>query len=209
VVGVNWYEALAYCAWLTELLERFRRGEDLPQEHRELVEGLLEAGQRGLRGLTVVLPSEAEWVRAAGGEGNDDRYPWQPPAYAPSDSPPPRAGEGPGVGVERAEVLARANVEESGLGHTTPVAMYPAGACFPSGAEDGIMDLAGNVWEWTRDPWEEESPYKALRGGAWLWEADRARAGSRYGGPPEILPLFDHNGGFRVCARCSPPVVDI
>ncbi len=194
VVGVTWYEALAYCAWLNKLLERVPAGEDVP--NAALVADLVDTPAQ-----EITLPSEAEWVRAAGGEGNN-RYPWQPPAYTPSPpTPSPNACPersrrvGRGGKVERPElalskvegVLARANVEESGLGYTTPVAMYPAGAFFPSGAEDGIMDLAGNVWEWTRDPWEEESPYKALRGGAWLWDADRARVGSRRYIPPELL----------------------
>lgn len=187
VVAVTWYEALAYCAWLTELLRRVGKGETLLEEEYELIAGLLDVrgrevlrvGGRRLVGveedrgkgvLEITLPSEAEWVRAAGGEGNDDRYPWHPPAYVPKG--------GPKLSVSRKEILARANVEESGLGCTTPVAMYPAGAFFPSSSEGGIMDLAGNVWEWTRDPWKKERPSKALRGGAWLWKADRARVGS-------------------------------
>jgi hypothetical protein len=88
VVGVTWYEALAYNAWLTELLKRVRAGEDVPDA--ELVVDLVDAPVQ-----EITLPSEAKWVRAAGGEGNDDRYPWNPPAYTPS--PPtssPKVGRG-------------------------------------------------------------------------------------------------------------------
>ncbi|MFQ6059444.1 MAG: NACHT domain-containing protein, partial [Anaerolineae bacterium] len=172
VVGVTWYEALAYCAWLNELLERVRAGEDVPDV--ELVMDLVDTPVQ-----EITLPGEAEWVRAAGGEGNDDRYPWHPPAYAPKG--------GSKLSVSQKEVLARANVGESDLDHTTPVAMYPAGAFFPSGKEDGIMDLAGNVWEWTRDVDEEGLVW--LRGGSWAWEADGARVGSCYGVRPELRLL--------------------
>ena len=180
VVGVTWYEALAYCAWLTELLKRVRAGEDVPDA--ELVADLVDTPMQ-----EITLPSEAEWVQAAGGE-EGDRYPWD--------------GEGESTGHLPDEkrlkaVLARANVDESGLGHTTPVAMYPAGAGFPSGTENGIMDLAGNVWEWTRDV--DKDGWVWLRGGSWASSADRARVGSR------LNVYLSHLGGCRVCARCSPP----
>jgi formylglycine-generating enzyme required for sulfatase activity len=48
VVGVNWYEAVAYCRWLTATLDD---------------------------GHTYRLPTEAEWERAARGTQNT-RYPW-------------------------------------------------------------------------------------------------------------------------------------
>jgi formylglycine-generating enzyme required for sulfatase activity len=53
VVGVNWYEAVAYCHWLTEKLRAL---------------GTLGEG-------VVRLPTEAEWQQAAQGEDGRE-YPW-------------------------------------------------------------------------------------------------------------------------------------
>lgn len=52
--GINWYEALGYSEWLTELAS---------------AEGLIEPDAR------LTLPSEAEWEKAARG-ADGRRYPW-------------------------------------------------------------------------------------------------------------------------------------
>jgi formylglycine-generating enzyme required for sulfatase activity len=97
VVGVSWYEANAYCAWLTEELEvpgfTFQVWRD----------GELETLNLEPETLTVRLLTETEWVAAAGGERRD-RYPWGPKWHE-----------------------SRANTGEGGVRGTTPVAMYPSG----------------------------------------------------------------------------------
>jgi formylglycine-generating enzyme required for sulfatase activity len=70
------------------------------------------------------LPSEAEWEKAARGtEGQI--YPW---------------------GNEWDK--ERCNTSEGGKGGTTPVGVYPDGA-----SPYGLLDMAGNVWEWTLSLW--------------------------------------------------------
>ena len=62
VVGVTWWEAMAYSRWLQE-------------QWSDLDEGSVSGNPTA---VTVRLPPEAEWITAAGGEGEkkDSRYPW-------------------------------------------------------------------------------------------------------------------------------------
>jgi formylglycine-generating enzyme required for sulfatase activity len=118
------------------------------------------------------LPSEAEWEKGA--RGTDGRiWPW-----------------GNRWDVERC------NSAEGGKGGTTPVGAYPEGA-----SPYGLLDMAGNVWEWTRSLWGEDwkepsfkYPYdsddgrenleaegrRVLRGGSWGFIQDSARCVERY-----------------------------
>lgn len=162
VVGVTWYEASAYCAWLTE-------------------SGLLPAGAAAAQ-----LPSELEWVHAAGGDAGD-RYPWDPPGESTGGLPDAE---------RRARVLARANVEESEIKGTSAVAQYLEGRRLTAKGE-AIWDLAGNVWEWTNTMY---SDYRGayLRGGSWPFGLSYSRVGARdcWG-----RDGAGRDGGFRVCAR--------
>jgi formylglycine-generating enzyme required for sulfatase activity len=133
------------------------------------------------------LPSEAEWEAAGRGRGEWRRYAW------PGDFEP-----------------LHANTAETRLGVTTPVGVFPEGAT----PDTGLLDLCGNVWEWTATPWTEGEAWapasgvadgepgarRVVRGGSWDGTQANARLGCRNGFVPDSRYL---GLGFRVC-RASP-----
>jgi formylglycine-generating enzyme required for sulfatase activity len=165
VVGVSWYEAMAYCAWLTEEL---RAADGRLQVWRS---GGSETLSLGPEALVVRLPTEAEWIAAAGGAAGEC-YAWGPNWDA-----------------------SCANTIESGIRGTSPVGMYPSGRSRDarSGELIGIWDMGGNVWEWTRSPGGRE--LYALRGGSGDGIRSLARVMVRSGGSPVGSDL---SVGFRV-----------
>jgi formylglycine-generating enzyme required for sulfatase activity/energy-coupling factor transporter ATP-binding protein EcfA2 len=117
VVLITWHEAMKYCEWLTDHIRAW-------QGTPEPLATLLRQGDGGGPPWRIILPSEAEWEKAA--RSADGRiYPW---------------GDEPNQN--------RANYDQTGIGATSPV------GCFPGGASPyGCLDMAGNVWEWTRSLW--------------------------------------------------------
>ncbi len=113
----------------------------------------------------IRLPLEFEWEFSAGGLEPKGRYPWD---------------KGRGITENRDDILQRANTGESGIRHTTPVAMYPLGASEPW----QVMDLAGNVWEWQANYYDKDHDLPALRGGSWYYLQDSARVAVHYWDPP-------------------------
>ena len=136
------------------------------------------------RWRSLRLPAEAEWEFAAGG-GDGRRYPW-------GDAPPTQSG------TRRANfgtVACCAADGSDGFEKTAPVGRYPAGA-----SPFGLLDMAGNVWEWTADRFPGKPGEVALRGGGWGNDPYCLRTSYRHGNPPGIgLDMV----GFR-CAGDAP-----
>ena len=147
MVGVSWYEAVAYCLWLSE-----------------------QTGQK------IMLPTDEQWQYAA--QGDDGReYPW---------------------GNEWDCKLCNNSVKPCDSNCTTPVTQYEGKGDSPF----GVVDMAGNVWEWCLS--EDESGRNdlngtnvcVLRGGSWgLNHTDFFRVSFRHRYYPYIR---NFNIGFRL-----------
>jgi formylglycine-generating enzyme required for sulfatase activity len=148
-VNVCWYEAVAFCLWLS---------------HQT--------------GLDIRLPSESQWVRAA--SGDDGRlYPWGD-EFDPS----------------------RCNVRESDHHSLTPVNAHPNGV-----SPFGLLDMAGNAWEWCLSKQGGLDDYldlvsrakRAVRGGSYISPHNRSRNDFHY----HLSPRCRYDTiGFRVV--CVP-----
>jgi iron(II)-dependent oxidoreductase len=143
------------------------------------------------RHFGLMLPSEQQYERAARGT-DGGLFPWgsvQPGAM--------RANSGAGT-------CCAADARD-GYAMTAPADSFAEGA-----SREGVLNLVGNVWEWTRDfyaPYEGKpdaaiaGKFKVLRGGS--WNSDPAHLTTTYRLAYDPHFRFAANGGFR-CVRSLP-----
>lgn len=133
-VNVCWFEAVAFCRWMSEQT-----------------------------GAVVALPTEAQWQRTA--QGDDGRaFPW-------------------------GDIFDtnRCNTSECKLGRTVPVTHHVSGV-----SPYGVMDMAGNVWEWCRNLEATpnaggltDSGNRVIKGGSYIGTSKRADNRFHYSLRPE------------------------
>ena len=116
------------------------------------------------------LPGDAEWEYAARGSDRR-RYPWGD--EAPRQADPRRANFG--------TVTCCAPDASDGFERTAPAGRFPTGA-----SPFGLLDMAGNVWEWTADLQPTGPGKVALRGGGWGNNPYCLRVSYRHANPPDI-----------------------
>ncbi len=191
VAGVSWYAARAYCFWLSMLettksehstpsFPRRRESNDRSAPRDSRLRGNDEMGEFSVEELANIyrLPKEVEWEWAAYGrdpaaKGAVREYPWPKAKGKPT---PTLANFG------------------KNIGKTTPVGRYPEG-----GTPEGLLDIAGNVWEWQENFYDQAQfeTARARRGGSWFSGSDSFVRSAR----SLLNPGLRINSvGFRVCA---------
>lgn len=189
VCGVNWNDADAFCAWLTD------------KERSEKVVG---------RRQSYRLPTDWEWSIAAGlsepiaGTPKEkDEKPANAYGWGPTWPPPAQAGNYAGVETADADWPPNWKVIEGrrdGFARTSPVGSFPSNRY-------GLFDMGGNVWQWCQDDYDGVRGTKPLRGGSWADLLPRFLSLSfRLDFPP--ADRMDHTTGFRVVITSDKPGAD-
>lgn len=167
VVGITWYEALAFTRWLTQ---RWQQQRLLPD------------------GWQVQLPTEVAWEKAARGGLQIPQRPLVLPIADAMRDPLPTVTLTDNPAPQRPYPGQTSLTPQNANVNDTAIATSSAVGCFPQASPVGCQEMCGNVWEWTSSrfrpyPYEAEDGREALdvklydemvlRGGAY-WSDTRA-----------------------------------
>ncbi|MCP4417177.1 MAG: SUMF1/EgtB/PvdO family nonheme iron enzyme [Chloroflexi bacterium] len=174
VVGVSWYEALAFSRWLTA---RWQARGWLPTDWQ------------------VALPSEAEWEKAARGGLSTPKRPFIKPIHAfPTQideiaSQPNQNPRRTYTWLDAELTPEMANYKDGEINQTSSVGAFQKAA-----SAVGCEEMLGNVYEWTRSlhkayPYDPDDGREklqrgeydgtVLRGYGWTANSDSVRCGAR------------------------------
>jgi hypothetical protein len=146
VMGVSWVDVTMFCKWLSEI-----------------------------SGSKIDIPSEAQWLAAAGYDKSKQLYPW---------------------GNSWIANACNSNEFDQGKGHLTSIDRFDENI-----SPYGCIDMLGNVWEWTKSSYDLNNNsgfrWRAVRGGANYTNLNGVGSLARLVAYPGHF-LFVHDLGFRV-----------
>jgi formylglycine-generating enzyme len=175
VVLVSWYDVVKWCNARSEkqgLVPAYYTDASQTSVYRNDRVVLDSASVKWNAGYR--LPTEAEWEKAARGGAAGHAYPWRDTNQ---------------FSHARANVVQNPIFDSGLYPHTSPVGSFPSNGY-------GLYDMAGNVWEWCWDWYDENwygsaaasvndtrgpdsGSYRILRGGSWSDDESFARCSSR------------------------------
>lgn len=172
VIGVSWFEALAYSIWLNEVLDQIKP-DTAPRE------------------MSIRLPREDEWEFAARGKDS-----WR---YAWGNEPNAQLGNYFDTGIDRTSVVGLFPIRNPfGLHDMSGnVREWTISRWGRLSARSDEPEFCYDQWEEKSHEWHslEAVDFRVIRGGGYDWDSDHTRCAFRNWGHP-----YDrsHNLGFRV-----------
>lgn len=196
IVGITWFEALAFTRWLSQ---QWRAAGILPD------------------GWQVQLPSEVAWEKAARGGLQIPQRPLILPVAQAMTAPLPQLALTENPAPQRPYPAQTSLTPQTANVNETAVATSSAVGCFPQPSPVGCEEMCGNVWEWTGSrfrpyPYAPDDGREApnvklyeemvLRGGAYWSDTRSANAAFRARRSPN-----DQNSsyGFRLILSQTTP----
>lgn len=182
VSGVNWFEAKAFCEWLSRKEGKKYR---LPSDREwSMAVGL---------GPLEQLARSASTPEMLGGVG--------PSAFPYGGRFPPTTEKRPGNYADQAHRRAFPTADilekyDDGFATSSPVMSFPPNPL-------GLYDMGGNVKEWVEDWINLRNAQRVIRGGSWEdFTVDALRSSKRHASTPEI-----HRAtyGFRIALEPGGP----